>query len=199
VPRAGLTPDRVVEEAARLANQSGLDTLTLAAVADALGVRVPSLYKHVAGMPELRRRLALRAKRRLTEVLTRAAVGRSRGDALRSVAGVYRDWAREHPADYTAAQAAPMPGDVEDEQASADVTGVVYDVLAGYGVDDDTLIDATRSLRAGLHGFVALEAAGGFALPRSLTDSLDWWLDSLDTALAASTTRQVVRSHQTKS
>lgn len=183
VPRAGLSSDRVVEEAARLADSAGLDVLTLAAVAESLGVKVPSLYKHVGGLPDLRRLLGIRAKRNLASVLAQASIGKSRGDALRAIALAYRDWARTRPGEYAAVQAAPAAEDEDDQQASAAVVQVVFDALAGYLVDEATLIDATRTLRAGLHGFVALEAAGGFALARSLDASFDWWLSSLDAAL----------------
>ena len=185
MPRAGVTPARVVEVAADLADKGGLESLTLAAVAAELGIRTPSLYKHVEGLPALRRLLAVRAKLDLAAVLGGAAVGRARGDALRTVALAYRDWAVAHPGLYAAAQAAPVPGDAEDVAASEAVVGVVFDVLRGYDVADDVLVDATRTLRAGLHGFVALEAAGGYAMARPVGDSLAWWLDSLDRALAS--------------
>jgi AcrR family transcriptional regulator len=178
-----VTPDRVVATAVALADAGGLGSLTLAAVATELGVRTPSLYKHVDGLPALLRLVSVHAKQELAAVLGGAAVGRSRGDALRALAGAYRDWARERPGLYAAAQSAPAAGDAEDESASAAVVTVVFDALRGYGDDEDLLVDATRTLRAGLHGFVALEAAGGYALPRPLDASMGWWLDSLDRAL----------------
>lgn len=180
-----MAPDRVVDVAARLADRDGLDQLTLAAVAAELGVRTPSLYKHIAGLPALRRLLAVQAKQDLAQVLRAAAVGRSRGDALRCVAEAYREWAVRRPGLYAAAQAAPAPDDDRDVTASEEVVGVVFDVLRGYQVSDETLVDATRTLRAGLHGFVALEQAGGYAMPRPVRDSMAWWLDSLDRALSA--------------
>jgi AcrR family transcriptional regulator len=190
VARAGLSPDRVVEEAAALAAEVGMEALTLAAVANRVGVRAPSLYKHVeGGLPELRRLLGIRAKRRLAAVLAEAAVGRSRGEALHALADAYRGWASAHPADYAAAQRAPVAGDSEDQEASAEVTQVVFGALAGYDAGEDTLVDAVRTLRAGLHGFAALDAAGGFALPRSLEDSFAWWLATVDSALSDTAAR----------
>lgn len=185
MPRAGVTQERVVETAIRLADEGGPAAVTLAAVAAALGVRAPSLYKHVGGLPALRRLVAVRAKHELAAVLAQAAVGRSRGEALRALARAYREWAKRRPGLYAAAQAAPAPGDTEDEAASAAAVEVVFDALRGYVVADDVLVDATRTLRAGLHGFVALDAAGGYALDRPVDASLDWWLASLDRALAA--------------
>nr|MDT0664287.1 TetR family transcriptional regulator [Micromonospora sp. DSM 115978] len=54
MPRAGLSRDRVVAEAAALADTAGLDAVTLSTLADRLGVRVPSLYKHVDSLDDLR-------------------------------------------------------------------------------------------------------------------------------------------------
>jgi AcrR family transcriptional regulator len=46
MPRVGLTHERVVAEAAVVADEVGLESLTLAAVAKRVGVAIPSLYKH---------------------------------------------------------------------------------------------------------------------------------------------------------
>ena len=62
MPRAGLNTDRVVAEAAELADEVGLDQLTLAALAARLGVRQPSLYKHVASVDALQRLISMRGK-----------------------------------------------------------------------------------------------------------------------------------------
>src|SRR5579872_2166443 len=97
MPRAGLTETRVVEEAERLADDVGLSNLTLAALAQRLGVRQPSLYKHIAGMDALQRSVAIRAKHELAGVLGGAAVGRAGGDALSAMAHAYRTWAMQHP------------------------------------------------------------------------------------------------------
>jgi len=184
VPRAGLTPVRVVAEAEVVADAVGLDRLTLAAVAGRLGVRLPSLYKHVDGMDGLRREIAVRAKNELGEAMARAAVGRAREDALTALAHAYRRWAKAHPGRCAATIRAPAPGDVDDEVASAMATQVVYDVLAGFGLGGVDAVVATRALRATLHGFVALESAGGFGLPVDVDRSFGRVVDGLVTAVS---------------
>ena len=77
----------VVDEAACCADRVGLDRLTLAAVAQQLGVALPSLYKHVRGLDGLQRELALRGIGEITEAMRSAAVGRSGADALRGDRG----------------------------------------------------------------------------------------------------------------
>ncbi len=174
MPRAGLTADRVVAAAEMLADDVGLPNLTLAALADRLGVRQPSLYKHIDGAEALRRAISLRAMSELAESLARAAAGRARGDAVRAIAIAYRTWAREHPGRYTAMLRAPDPGDPEGLAASDRLVSVVVDVLSGYGLAEEDAIHAIRALRSAMHGFVAIEAAGGFGLPVDLDESFDF-------------------------
>ena len=184
MPRAGLTESRVVDEAELIADEVGFSQLTLAAIAERLGVRQPSLYKHVDGIGALQRSIAVRAKVELGETLARAAVGRSRGDAIASMSEAYRRWALAHPGRYAAAQRAPAAGDVEDEAASRVAVEVVSDVLAGYDLRGDDAVDAIRAMRAALHGFVTLESGGGFGLPTDVDRSFDRMVRGLVTALA---------------
>jgi AcrR family transcriptional regulator len=161
----------VVEEAERMADDVGFEGLTLAAVAERLGVRQPSLYKHIAGIAGLRRAIAVRAAAELTEVLGRAAVGRSRGDAIAAVAGAYREWGLAHPGRYQASQAAPVPGDAEYEKVGTDFVRMFSAVLSGFGLAGDDTVDAIRGIRSALHGFVSLEAGGAFAMPLDIDRS----------------------------
>lgn len=187
MPRAGLSNAVVVREAADVADAVGLDRLSLAAVAERLGVRLPSLYKHIASLDGLRRDVAVLAVGELGRALAPAALGRSRGDALHAVAQAYRTYARAHPGRYAATVRAPAEGDEEHEAASAGVLDVVFAVLAGFGLSGEDAIDATRALRATLHGFVALEAGGGFGLPQDVDRSFDRMVSGFERALVTRT------------
>ena len=183
--RAGLTEILVIEEAERLADEVGLPQMTLAALAGRLGVRQPSLYKHIEGMDGLVRSISVRAKNELAYVLARAAVGRERAEALTSISHAYRGWALAHPGRYAAAQSAPAPGDTEDQAASLAVVQVATDILAGYKLGDDDAIDATRALRSALHGFITLESSGGFGLPVDIDRSFQRLVNGIATAFSS--------------
>ena len=182
--RAGLDTEAVVGAAAQLAAAAGLDAVTLARLAGALGVRSPSLYAHVDGLTDLRRRLATRGARELAAELQKAVAGRSRGDALSALADAYRAYARAHPGTYAALQRAPDRDDAEAAAAASDVVDVVVAVLRGYGLEGDEAIHATRIVRAALHGFVMLETGDGFRLPIALDDSYARLVDVLDRGLS---------------
>jgi AcrR family transcriptional regulator len=185
VPRAGLNTDRVVAEAADLADAAGPDHLTLAALAARLGVRQPSLYKHVASLDALQQLIAQRAKVEFADVLGRVAIGRSRDDALVAMAYAWRAWARDHPGRYQIGQRAPAPGDADHLAVADRVVGVMTAVMAGYGLAGDDAIDAVRAYRSALHGFVSLEASGGFGMPFSVDRSFGRLVHALVRAISS--------------
>jgi len=179
VARAGLSTAIVVRAAGELADEVGFDQLTLSALAQRLGVKQPTLYKHIDGTASLHRSMAVVAKRELADVMRRSAVGKAGGDALRGIAQAYRQWAVEHPGSYAATVRAPAPDDDEDQAASREALEVVVSVLGVSGLSVDEAIDATRALRAALHGFVTLESAGGFGLPVDVNRSFAYLVDGL--------------------
>jgi AcrR family transcriptional regulator len=173
-----------VEEAAAVADEVGYDKLTLAAVAQRRGVALPSLYKHVRGLDDLQQHLAALATSELADALGKAAIGRARGDALRALGSAYRGYARAHPGRYAATVRAPSADNPEHVAAATSAVNVVVAVLAGYGLSGDDAIDATRAVRSALHGFVAIEASGGFGMPLDVDRSFERMLDMLDSALS---------------
>lgn len=170
MPRAGLTPAVVAEEAARLSDEEGFDSLSLAAVAKRLGVATPSLYKHVDGLAGLRREVALLGANGIGQEVQRAAVGRSGPEALRATADAYRRYAHAHPGRYVALQQLPVLAGARAE-LTTDPVRVLAAVLRGFGIAEDQDVHAIRALRSSLHGFVDLEARGGFGLPEDVDQS----------------------------
>lgn len=174
MPRAGVTPERVAREAALISDEEGFDALTLSRVAQRFGVSVPSLYKHVEGLTGLRRSVARAGAQELGACLREAVDGRSGPDAWRTFAHAYRCFAHTHPGRYTALQRAPLlPSGAEEAPLSPDPVTVLAEVLEGFGVAERRRVPVVRALRSALHGFVDLEANGGFGLPEDVDTSFD--------------------------
>jgi AcrR family transcriptional regulator len=169
--RAGLDRVAVIQAAADLADSEGWERLTLAMLAERLGIRTPSLYNHMAGLEGLRRDLAVLACRELAARLAQATIGKARDEAVLALAQAYRAFARERPGLYAAISRALDPTDQEAQAAAGAVVEIVLAVLAAYGLHGDDAIHTTRALRSALHGFVTLEASGGFGIPLDLDES----------------------------
>lgn len=173
-PRAGLDPGAVVQAAAALVDAEGLESLSISRLAHSLGVKAPSLYNHIGGLPGLRRELALAGHRQLARRLSEAAIGRSWPEALLAVASAYRACIKEHPGIYAASlRASANQENPDDElvQAEAHLLQLVMRIIHTFGLSGDDAIHAARGLRSLVHGFTTLEMAGGFGLPLSLDES----------------------------
>jgi len=173
VLRSGLTRERLIDTADAVADAEGFEAVTLARLAARVGVRPPSLYKHVDGLDDVRRALSLRGLEDANLRLQRATVGKARDEALHALAHAYWQFARERPGLYAASLLPTKPGDRESAAANDMLLGTLMAVLAGYGIKGEDALHATRGLRAIIHGFVSLDAAGGFRLKRDLDESFN--------------------------
>lgn len=154
----------MLEVSIALADQLGFEAVTLAGVAEQLGIRIPSLYNHVAGLPGLRHELTLWGLRELGDQLRRGATGVAGEDAIFSIAHAYRSFALAHPGIYTATLRAATPDEPDLAAAAQEVLDVVLAVLEPYGFSEDEALHVVRGLRSLLHGFADLEISGGFGL-----------------------------------
>ncbi len=175
--RAGLDQATVVEAAARLVDEEGIEQLSLGHLAERLGVRTPSLYNHIAGLPGLKHDLALYCLRDVLNRLLRATIGKSRAEAIFAFANAYRAYARETPGRYALTLQAPDPGDRELQAVAQQIIEVALVILEPYKLSEEEAIHAIRGLRSIVHGFISLEGAGGFAMPVDLDASFHWLIN----------------------
>lgn len=162
MPRANLSPQVVVAVAADLADESGLEHVTLSAVARRLQVQAPSLYNHVRDRAELLAGVHELALEELADRIGDAVAGRARADALAGLAEAQRQFARDCPGRWSALQQPAAPSTAASPGA-ARVAGLTMAVLRGYGLPESELVHVTRFLGATVNGFLALERSGAFA------------------------------------
>ena len=187
-PKAGLDHTAVVQAAAALADESGIGQLTLADLAARLGVRTPSLYNHVAGLPGLHRDLALMGTRELVARLGRAAIGKSGDAAVLALCQAYRAFVNERPGLYAATVRSALLTDQPDPELNAaqkDAVDVVLMVLSAYQLNASNAIHAARGLRSLVHGFATLETADGFGIPLDLDISFQQLIQNYTAGLRA--------------
>ncbi|MEV5721141.1 TetR/AcrR family transcriptional regulator [Amycolatopsis mediterranei] len=184
MPRAGLTPAMVTEAGAALADEVGFAQLGMGLVAERLGVKTPSLYKHVSSQAELVHRIAVQAANELADNIRDATQGRAGSEAFTAGAQAMRRYVKEHPGRYAAGNAARPTGPDDPLIAALDrVLASWAAMLHGYHIDPGQEIHALRMLRTMLHGFATLEAAGGFQIDADVDTSFSWMISFVDQGL----------------
>jgi AcrR family transcriptional regulator len=152
--RAELSPRaREIADAAReLLEAEGPEGLSMRRVAERIGIRAPSIYKHLPDKQALEAAVISAAFAELAGAFEAAV--RGAGDPLAALARTYRDYALRHPHLYRLMTDRPLarerlaPG--VEERAAAQVVEAVGDP------------DDARAMWAFAHGMTILELNGRF-------------------------------------
>jgi len=156
-----LSREAIVNAALTFLDREGWDALTINALAIQLGTKGPSLYNHVHSLDDLRRTVRMRVIADILGMLNAVGEGRTRDDAVTSMASAYRSYAHHHPGRYSAFTRMPLGGDdPEYTEATRAAAAPVIEVLSSYGLDGDNAFYAALEFWSALHGFVLLEMTG---------------------------------------
>jgi AcrR family transcriptional regulator len=186
MPRVGLNTATVVASGAGLADESGIGSVSLAALAERLGVKAPALYKNVDSVDDLQHRIATLAMTELGDSVRDALQGKSGADAVSAIFRALQSYVAEHPGRYAATTGAQFRGDDDPLlAAAARVIDSIRAVLSGYGIQPDELDHAVRMLRCMIHGYALLQAADGFQLSNDPDESVAWMIRFVDAGLTA--------------
>jgi len=143
-----------VVAAREILEREGPDGLTMRRLAEAMGIRAPSLYKHVESKEELEVLLMAEAFREMGTALHAAiAVVGKRGSRRRMIAELgraYRRWALAHPHLYRLVTGGPLPRERLPEGLEA---WTAEPVVIAVGGDPDR----ARAAWAFAHGMTILE------------------------------------------
>ncbi|MFE7464759.1 TetR/AcrR family transcriptional regulator [Streptomyces sp. NPDC057499] len=144
---------QIVGAARDLLESEGAEALTMRRIADSVGIKAPSLYKHFPDKAAVEVQLMALMLAELAAVLE-AAEAAAPG-SLRALFEAYRRYALDHPGLYRLATQKPLPREslppgLEDRAAAP--------LFRELGLDEH----AGRAAWAFAHGMVALELDGRF-------------------------------------
>ncbi len=185
--RAKVDKKKVVITAANLVNRMGADALSLNRLASELGIKPPSLYNHIDGLPHLLIELGVLNTRKMAESMTEAVIGKSGSNAIRSLAYAYRNYIKENPGLYLVTLKSSNNQQMESSELRAmesKVVSIVQAVIAPYGLSEEDALHTIRGFRSIVHGFTTIEIAGGFGLALNCDESfnrvIEMFIESLE-------------------
>jgi AcrR family transcriptional regulator len=170
----------LVSIALRLVEADGPAALTVSAVAQAAGVKAPSLYKHFTDRQALLKAVEIEVLDELERTLRAETTGRTPKTRLRSMAAAYRRFANAHPRRYEAIYSRNAFNDPELAAACLKAAQPLFEELKAAGIGDKRILSLSRTLTAFLHGFVSMEIVNAFRLGSDLDRD---FAESLETIL----------------
>ena len=161
--RARTSRAAIIAAARDLLEDGGLEAVSMAGVAERVGVRAPSLYKHFGDRSGLLAAAATDATLDLGRVVS-VAVERSGADAterLQALAAAYRSFALATPRAAALIFAGVAPGATPTPESQTEAARPVLDVAEAI-VGPTRALAAARVMTAFAYGFASMESAGAF-------------------------------------
>ncbi|MEU2247773.1 WHG domain-containing protein [Streptomyces sp. NPDC019224] len=162
---------RIVAAGRELLEESGQQGLTMQGVAQRVGVRAPSLYKHVSNRAAL---LSAVAVATVEDLLARLE---ATDGSLEELARCYRRFAEARPEGFRLLNSSYAP-----PEALARAAGPVLRTSAELVGERETL-EAARLLTSWLTGFIGMELNGAFRLGGDIDRAFEYGLGAMRRAL----------------
>jgi AcrR family transcriptional regulator len=158
-----VTQETIVARARVLIEQEGFDQLSLARLAESLGIKAPSLYRYFASKNALLRAVNNATGAQLISSV-REAVSATKGSPeaqIMAMSKAYRAFAHANPIVYGLLYSAISP-DAQSDPQEAEQQVLPLQALMAQVSGQDHSLPALRGALALIHGFVMLELTGNF-------------------------------------
>ena len=171
--RMRLDKSAVISRAAQLANDVGLENITLKALANDLNIQPPSLYSHIRGLDDLKKELMIYGWLQMEDQILEAVAGISGYDAIEVICRTFLKYATENPGVFNAMLWYNKFENDETNNATKKLFSVVFKVFASLNISQEDSDHLIRTFRSFLEGFALLVNHNAFGNPISINDSFD--------------------------
>ena len=174
-----VTKAAVIQAASDIADEKGLNNVSLKVVAEKLNIRTPSLYNHIDNLDDLLREVAHTGMRAMNQRMTQAAIGKSGDVAIQAVSVEYLNYMNEHCGVYETIQWATWHGTHETAEIFGEYTNLLKTLILSCGFKLERVSEILNLLTGFLHGYTTLQLRYAFSEPDKVKRELSAALDVL--------------------
>lgn len=171
--RAGLDKNVIIVKAAELANEVGIENVTLKLIADEFGIQTPSLYNHIKSLEDIKKQVMLYGWKQVENRIILSVVGFSGYDALRVMCYVFYEYATSNPGIFNAMLWYNKYQDEEAKGATKQLFEVLFKIMGTLNISDEVINHLIRTFRGFLEGYALLVNNGAFGNPISVKESFE--------------------------
>lgn len=167
----------IIETAAEIANNLGLENLSLKIIAEELSIKSPSLYNHVTSLEEIKQKLMVYGWLEMEDKMIDAVIGVTGYEALKNMCNVFYQYATTNKGVFSAMLWYNKFESEEKDKATTRLFNIIFKLLKPLNISDDNINHIIRTLRSFLEGFSLLVNNKAFGNPISIKESFDMSLD----------------------
>ncbi len=177
--KAGLDEGTVIERAAKLANEEGLERVTLKLLAEDLQVKSPSLYNYISGLDDLKEKIMLYGWKQMEHRIVGAVIGVAGYDAVRAACWAFYRYATENPGIFNAMLWYNKFQDEKSMAATERLFDILFRIMEPMHISRKDCNHVIRTFRGFLEGYALLVNNGAFGNPISIEESFELSLNVL--------------------
>ena len=174
-----VTKAAVIQAASDIADEKGLNNVSLKVVAEKLNIRTPSLYNHIDNLDDLLREVAHTGMRAMNQRMTQAAIGKSGDVAIQAVSVEYLNYMIEHPGVYETIQWAVWHGTEETATIFNNYLSLLTTLIQSCSLNKDKTLEILNMLTGIIHGYTTLQLGNAFSAPDKVRFELAEAIDTL--------------------
>lgn len=174
-----ITKEAVIQAASDIADEKGLNNLSLKAVAEKLNIRTPSLYNHINCLDDLLRAVAHNGMRQMNERMKQTAIGKAGTAAIKAAAIEYLNYMIIHYGVYETIQWAAWHGTEETAAIFDDYLALLTTLIESCDFALEHTNEILDMLTGIIHGFTTLQLRYAFSNPDKVRNDLRNALDTL--------------------
>ena len=174
----------IINVCIEMIDKDGFLNLSIKTIAERLGIKSPSLYKHFqGGLDEIKEAIMVYGWNSIDIKIAKSAVGKSREDGLKAMCYALREFAHEHPGVFEAICWHNSYTSELNHEITKGVISSLYSILDYLGFSEVRKMHVLRSLRGFVEGFSMLELHGSFGDEITLDESFAYGVDALITGI----------------
>ena len=136
MPRLGLTADTIIETAAQMVNEIGIDKISIKLLAEKCNIKSPSFYNHFTNLDEIKNGVMLYGWKQLEEKALRAAVGVSGYAAVKAICYAFYDYATSNAGIFDAMLWYNNFQDEKAHKATQNMFDMIYKITASLNISE---------------------------------------------------------------
>ncbi len=177
--KTGLNKEKIIEFAAKKANQVGINNITVRSLANELGIKAASLYNHIESFDGLKTDIMNYGWKMLEQHMLQSAAGVSGYDAIRAMCKAFYSFATENSGIFEVMLWYNKYASEDNNQSTDRMFDVIYRIFKSVSISKENAEHIIRTLRSFLQGFSMLVNNNSFGNPVSIEKSFEMSIDIL--------------------
>lgn len=151
-----ITRDDVILTASEIADEMGLNQISLKIIAERLHIKTPSLYNHISSLDELLHEIAHKGMKSMNTEMGQAAIGKAGDDAIKALGSAYLKYTVHHPGIYETIQWAFWHSTDETNEIFEAYQSLLTTLILSGNFPAAHLSEILTLLTGFLHGYITM-------------------------------------------